>query len=248
MRKDPVITRALEEQKNVRTECRAILLRLVLIFLRMNQLPLFHTPNRLVHCIVAAALKTPHHHVWFPVQVVRQLSAQQAKVVMDILHVTIMTLSIAVQRGMKLQPLVQSRVLRVATTSVIVARYVSVTLLAVKQMLISPLILFIAVQRLRRLLQLALNHVRLASIQSVPTDKCAILILLVVNVIPCTAEQAGRMQQQAVSFLALVGLHQTAPLVSFVSLPRHVMKPIHSSADRLLMRLRQHAASLARQD
>ena len=56
------------------------------------------------------------------------------------------------------------------------------------------------------------------------------------------------MLQQAVSFLVLVALRQTVPLVNFVSLPRHVMKLVHSSADRLLMRLRQHAASLVRQE
>lgn len=56
------------------------------------------------------------------------------------------------------------------------------------------------------------------------------------------------MLQQAVSFLALVGLRQTVPLVSFVSLQRHVMKLNRSSADRLLTRLRQHVASLVRQD
>jgi len=155
MRKDPVITRVLEEQKNARMECRAIPSRLVLICLRMNQLPLFQTPNhlhRLVHCIVVAALKMPHQNVWFPVQVVRQLSAPPAKVVTAILHVMIMTLSFAAQRGTKLQPRVQSRVLRVATMNVIMARYASGTHLAVKQTSIYLSILFIAVQRLKRLL------------------------------------------------------------------------------------------------
>mmetsp|Transcript_15394 Transcript_15394/g.23704 ORF Transcript_15394/g.23704 Transcript_15394/m.23704 type:complete len:319 (+) Transcript_15394:45-1001(+) len=135
MLKDPVITRVLEEQKIVRTACHAILSRLVLICLTMNQLPVFQTPNLrhllLVRCIVEAALKMPHQTVWFPVQVVRQMSALQVKVVMDIPHVTIMTLSFAVQRGMKLLRPVQSRVLRVATTSVIMARYASDILHAV---------------------------------------------------------------------------------------------------------------------
>ena len=56
------------------------------------------------------------------------------------------------------------------------------------------------------------------------------------------------MLPQAVSFLALVALRQTVPLVSFVSLRRHVMKLVRSSADRLLMRLRQHVVSLVRQE
>ena len=68
------------------------------------------------------------------------------------------------------------------------------------------------------------------------------------NVTLCTVEQAGRMLQQVVSFLAPVGLHQTVLLVSHASLLLHVMKRIPSSAGRLLMRLLQHAVSLVRQD
>lgn len=175
MQKEPVIARVLEEQVIVRTACRAILSRLVLICLTMNQLPVCQTmsqllllqipshlhrllvlPNHLrrllVHCIVEAALKMRHQTVWFPVLVVHQRSAPQAKVVMGILHVKIMTLSFAVHRGMKLHRLAQSRVLRVATMNVKTARYALGTLLAINPTLISLSSHFIAAQLLKRLL------------------------------------------------------------------------------------------------
>jgi hypothetical protein len=156
MLKGPVITRVLEEQKIARTACHAILSRLVLICLTMNQLPVYQTPNLrhllLVRCIVEAVLKMPHQTVWFPVQAVRRMSALLAKVVMDIPHVKIKTLSFAVQHGMKLRRPAQSRVLRVATTSVIMARYVSDILHAVPPTLISLSNRFIVEQHLKRLL------------------------------------------------------------------------------------------------
>ena len=61
-------------------------------FWRGLKIAVFQTPNLrhllLVRCIVEAALKMPHQTVWFPVQVVRQMSALQVKVVMDIPHVS----------------------------------------------------------------------------------------------------------------------------------------------------------------
>ena len=165
MRTEPATDRVLEEQMIVQTACLAILSRLVLICLTMNQLLVYQTMSQLlflqittrlhllpVHCIVEAALKMPHQTVCFPVQVVHQMSAPQAKAVMDILHVKIVTLSFAVQRGMKLHRLAQSRVLRVATTNVKTARYALGTLHAVNPMLISPSTRFIAAQLLKRLL------------------------------------------------------------------------------------------------
>jgi hypothetical protein len=76
--------------------------------------------------------------------------AQLGKVVMDTLHVKIVTLSTVGQRGMRLHQPAQSRVLLVAMKSAIMARFVLDTLRVV---LLTQIFLsnrFTVVQHLRR--------------------------------------------------------------------------------------------------